>query len=45
MTFDSNVRRENQLWDTLTTHHMLPVFAEARAFVPTSFESLLVQVG
>jgi len=35
--------KENQLWDALTTHHMLPVFAAAKAFVPTSFESLLVQ--
>lgn len=35
--------KENKLWDALTTHHMLPVFAAAKAFVPTSFESLLVQ--
>lgn len=40
----ADYQRENQLWDALTTHHMLPVFAAAKAFVPTSFESLLVQV-
>ena len=40
----SSHHKENKLWDALTTHHMLPVFAAAKAFVPTSFESLLVQV-
>jgi len=29
------------LWDALDSHHVLPVFAAARAFVPSSFESLL----
>ncbi len=36
--------KENQLWDARSTHHLFPVFAGAKAFVPTSFESLLVQV-
>lgn len=40
---DAQHHKENKLWDALTTHHMLPVFAAAKAFVPTSFESLLVQ--
>lgn len=43
-TMTTQQSKENHLWDTLTTHHMLPVFAAAKAFVPTSFESLLVQV-
>jgi hypothetical protein len=30
-------------WDATDTHHMLPIFASARAYVPSSFESLLVQ--
>mmetsp|Transcript_3342 Transcript_3342/g.5229 ORF Transcript_3342/g.5229 Transcript_3342/m.5229 type:complete len:1450 (-) Transcript_3342:361-4710(-) len=34
---------ENRFWDATDTHHMLPVFASARAYVPSSFESLLVQ--
>jgi hypothetical protein len=34
---------ENKFWDATDTHHMLPVFASARAYVPSSFESLLVQ--
>lgn len=29
------------LWDAFDSHHVLPVFAAARAFVPSSFESLL----
>ena len=33
-----------ELWDAMDTHHVLPVFASGRAFVPSSFESLLVQV-
>ena len=34
---------ETKFWDATDTHHMLPVFAAARAYVPSSFESLLVQ--
>jgi hypothetical protein len=34
---------ESRFWDATDTHHMLPVFASARAYVPSSFESLLVQ--
>lgn len=34
---------ESEFWDATDTHHMLPVFASARAYVPSSFESLLVQ--
>ena len=32
-----------ELWDAMDTHHVLPVFAAAKAFVPGSFEGLLVQ--
>ena len=32
-----------ELWDAMDTHHVLPVFASAKAYVPSSFESLLVQ--
>jgi hypothetical protein len=31
------------VWDAMDSHHVLPVFASAKAFVPASFESLLVQ--
>lgn len=34
---------EKVLWEDIYSHHVLPVFAAARAFVPSSFESLLVQ--
>jgi hypothetical protein len=34
---------ETRFWDATDTHHMLPVFASARAYVPSRFESLLVQ--
>ena len=30
-------------WDAADTHHMLPIFSSARAYVPSSFESLLIQ--
>lgn len=30
-------------WDAADTHHMLPIFTSARAYVPSSFESLLIQ--
>ena len=30
-------------WDAMDSHFVLPVFASARAYVPSSFESLLVQ--
>ena len=32
-----------ELWDAMDTHHVLPVFASAKAFVPGSFEALVVQ--
>ena len=32
-----------ELWDAMDSYHVLPVFASAKAFVPSSFESLLVQ--
>lgn len=35
---------DNKIWDMMQHHYILPVFASARAFVPSSFESLLVQV-
>jgi hypothetical protein len=35
--------KEEAFWDPTDTHHMLPVFASARAYVPASFMSLLVQ--
>jgi hypothetical protein len=34
---------KDAFWDATDTHHMLPVFASARAYVPSSFDSLLVQ--
>ncbi len=39
--YDAN--KEESFWDATDTHHMLPVFASARAYVPSSFMSLLVQ--
>lgn len=30
-------------WDAMETHYVLPVFASSKAFVPSSFESLIVQ--
>ena len=30
-------------WDAMDSHFVLPVFASAKAYVPSSFESLLVQ--
>jgi hypothetical protein len=30
-------------WDAMDSHYVLPVFASAKAFVPSSFESLMVQ--
>jgi hypothetical protein len=39
--YDNN--KEETFWDATDTHHMLPVFASARAYVPSSFMSLLVQ--
>jgi len=32
-----------ELCDAMDSHHVLPVFASAKAFMPSSFESLLVQ--
>merc|ERR1711939_1151835 len=32
-----------EFWDATDTHHMLPVFASGRAYVPSCFETLLVQ--
>jgi hypothetical protein len=37
------VNNDDDFWNATDTHHMLPVFAAARAYVPSSFESLLVQ--
>lgn len=34
---------QENLWDALDSHHVLPVFAAGRSFVPSSFETLLVQ--
>jgi len=34
---------EKVLWETIDTHHIFPVYASARVFVPSSFETLLVQ--
>lgn len=34
---------ERRFWDAMDTHHVLPVFASGKAYVPASFESLLVQ--
>lgn len=34
---------ERRFWDAMDTHHVLPVFAAGKAYVPASFESLLVQ--
>lgn len=31
-------------WTMYDTHHMLPVFASGRAFVPTTFDSIMFQV-
>lgn len=36
--------KENNFWDVYGTHHVLPVFAAGRSFVPSSFDSVLVQV-
>lgn len=40
---NSAVDEEEQSYDKIDTHHMLPVFASGRAYVAASFESLLVQ--
>jgi hypothetical protein len=37
------VNNDDDFWNATDTHHMLPVFAAARAYVPSTFESLLVQ--
>lgn len=42
-TVQQQGNEESRFWDATDTHHMLPVFASARAYVPSSFESLLVQ--
>jgi hypothetical protein len=34
---------EKKIWETVDNHYIFPVFASAMAFVPSSFESLLVQ--
>jgi hypothetical protein len=34
---------DKQLWEKMDSHHVFPVFASAFAFVPSSFESILVQ--
>eukprot|EP00603_Paraphysomonas_imperforata_P000821 CAMPEP_0114413554 /NCGR_PEP_ID=MMETSP0103-20121206/918_1 /TAXON_ID=37642 ORGANISM="Paraphysomonas imperforata, Strain PA2" /NCGR_SAMPLE_ID=MMETSP0103 /ASSEMBLY_ACC=CAM_ASM_000201 /LENGTH=542 /DNA_ID=CAMNT_0001581639 /DNA_START=26 /DNA_END=1654 /DNA_ORIENTATION=- len=33
----------DSFWDASATHYILPVFASGRAYVPSTFESLLVQ--
>eukprot|EP00606_Chrysophyceae_sp_TOSAG23-5_P001292 GSChrysophyteH2.ASY1.ANO1.610.1 assembled CDS len=35
--------KEKVLWEAIDTHHIFPVYASARVFVPSSFETLLVQ--
>jgi hypothetical protein len=42
-TSSYDINKEETFWDATDTHHMLPVFASARAYVPSSFMSLLVQ--
>lgn len=42
-TSSYDMNKEETFWDATDTHHMLPVFASARAYVPSSFMSLLVQ--
>ena len=36
-------RSERQFWDAMDTHHILPVFAAGKVYVPETFETLLVQ--
>lgn len=38
-----DTHRLEEFWDATDTHHMLPVFASGRAYVPSCFETLLVQ--
>lgn len=40
---ESKLSAERRFWDAMDTHHVLPVFAAGKAYVPASFESLLVQ--
>ena len=40
---EKKVGHEKKLWEIMNSHHVFPVFACARAFQPSSFESLLVQ--
>ncbi len=40
---ESTHAAERRFWDAMDTHHVLPVFAAGKAYVPASFESLLVQ--
>jgi len=42
-TEEKKALHEKQLWEVMNSHHVFPVFACARAFQPSSFESLLVQ--
>jgi hypothetical protein len=37
--------RALNFWGSKDTHHTLPVFAAGRAFVPTAFDSIFVQVS
>jgi len=34
---------ESTFWDATNTHHILPVFSSGKAFVPSTFDSLLCQ--
>jgi hypothetical protein len=35
--------KEKTLWEAIDNHYIFPVYASARVFVPSSFETLLVQ--
>ena len=42
------VKQGNQtltFWGSADTHHVMPVFAAGRAFVPTAFDSIFIQVS
>jgi hypothetical protein len=39
------MKNADVFWTVSDTHHSLPVFASGRAFVPLTFDSLIVQVG
>jgi hypothetical protein len=37
--------RALNFWGSSDTHHVMPVFAAGRAFVPTAFDAIFIQVG